>query len=181
VTAPTNVFGRPKGMVAILETSVLVRAWLSPASAPNPSRRAMLLAGVAYDSYTSPVILDEVQEVLARPRFGADPTQVRRWLDTFVRASRQVFPEVIANAGKGAAGVVRGDEADLPILHTAYAATAVGHEVGDALEAARTGGGWCLVPENTRHFTPGWNVHGWQFITASAFLQHLLHRNPGTP
>lgn len=163
-------FGRPKGVVAVLDTSVLVRAWLSPAACPNPSRRIMLLAGVAYDSAASPSILHEVEEVLARPRFGAAPTQVHLWLDAFLRASRQVFPEVIPGGG---AGAIRGDVEDLPVLKTAYAAAA-GEELGDILVAARADGGWFLVSENTRHFTPGWNVHGWQFITAHAFLR-LLH------
>jgi hypothetical protein len=167
-------------VVAILETSVLVRAWLSPAAAPNPSRRAMLLAGVAYHSFTSPPILDEIEEVLTRPRFGADSGQVRLWLDAFVRASRQVFPDVIPFAGTGAAGVVHGDLDDLPILHTAYAATAAGGDVGGVLEAAGAEGGWFLVPENTRLFTPGWNVHGWQFTTAHAFIQRLLARRTRT-
>lgn len=183
MTAPTtsiSSFGHPKGLVAILETSVLVRAWLSPAAAPNPSRRAMLLAGVEYDSFTSPPILDEVEEVLARPRFGADPAHVRLWLDVFVRASRQVFPDLIPIAGTGAVGVVRGDVDDVPILHTAYAATASGAEAGEVLESARDGGGWFLVSENTRHFTPGWNVHGWQFIPAHAFVQRLLARRTRT-
>lgn len=180
MTAPTSSFGRPKGVVAILETSVLVRAWLSPAAAPNASRRAMLLAGVEYDSLTSPPILEELEEVLARPRFGAASAQVRLWLDVFVRASRQVFPELIPIAGTGAVGVVRGDVDDIPILHTAYAATTSGAEVGDVLGAARAGGGWFLVSENTRHFTPGWNVHGWQFISAHAFVQGLLARRTRT-
>jgi len=136
----------------------------------------MLLAGIEYDSFTSPPILEEVEEVLARPRLGADPAHVQRWLDAFVRASRQVFPDFIPIAGTGAARVVRGDTEDLPILHTAYAAAA--GEYPDALEAARSGGGWFLVSENTRHFTPGWNVHGWQFITAHAFVQQLLRRGP---
>ncbi|MBA2451219.1 MAG: hypothetical protein H0V51_24665 [Chloroflexi bacterium] len=82
----TEPFGHPKGVVAVLDTSVLVRAWLSPAAAPNPSRRIAELAGVAYDSFTSPAILDEVEEVLAQPRFGAAPTLVRLWLDVFLRA-----------------------------------------------------------------------------------------------
>jgi predicted nucleic acid-binding protein len=139
VTAPASSFNRPKGIAAILETSVLVRAWLSPAALPNPSRRAMLLAGIAYDSFTSPPILEEVEEVLARPRFGADPAQVRRWLDVYVRASRQVFPELVSIAATGAARVVRGDVDDLPILYTAYAAAAAG-DVADAFAAARVGG-----------------------------------------
>ena len=86
MSAPgTERFGRPKGVVAVLDTSVLVRAWLSPVAPPNPSRRVMLLAGVAYDSFTSPAILDEVEEVLVRPRFGAAAGQIRLWLDAFLR------------------------------------------------------------------------------------------------
>lgn len=171
--ASAGWFVQSKGVVAILETSVLVRAWMSPALAPNPSRRAMLLAGVVYDSFTSPAILEEVEDVLGRPRFGADAAQVRRWLDAFVRASRQVFPEAIPANG---AGAVRGDLDDLPVLHTAYAAAAAGEEFHDVFQVARRDGGCFLVSENTRHFTPGWNVHGWQFITAHAFLQRLRER-----
>lgn len=65
----------------------MLGGWLSPAAAPNPSRRIAELAGVAYDSFTSPAILDEVEEVLAQPRFGAAPTLVRLWLDVFLRGS----------------------------------------------------------------------------------------------
>jgi hypothetical protein len=72
------------------------------------------------------------------------------------------------------AGAVRGDLEDLPVLKTAYAVAAAGEELGEVLVAARTDGGWFLVSENTRHFTAGWIVHGWRFITAHAFLG-LLH------
>lgn len=166
-------FGRPKGVIAVLDTSVLVRAWLSPVVPPNPSRRVMMLAGVAYDSFASPAILDEVEEVLARPRFGAISGQVRLWIDAFVRASRQVFPELIPGED---AGAVRGDVEDLPVLKTAYAVAAAGEEFGAILTAARSDGGWFIVSEDTRHFTPGWNVHGWQFITAHVFLRLLTGR-----
>jgi hypothetical protein len=131
----------------------------------------MLLAGVAYDSFTSPAILDEVEDVLARPRFGA-AGQVRHWLDAFLRASRQVFPALIPGDD---ARALRGDVEDLPVLKTGYAVAAAGEEFGDILAAARAGGGWFIVSEDTHHFTPGWNVYGWQFITAHEFLQ-LLHR-----
>jgi hypothetical protein len=57
--------------------------------------------------------------------------------------------------------------------------TAAGQELHDTLQAARADGGWFLVSENTRHFTPGWNVHGWRFITAHVFLKRLSQR--GTP
>lgn len=170
---PADWFGRPKGIVAVLDTSVLVRAWLSPTAAPNPSLQALLLAGVVYDSFTSPAILEEVEEVLVRPRFGADPARVRKWLDAFVRASRQVFPQTIPTVS---AGVVRGDVDDLPVLHTAYAATATGDDAPGVLQAAGEDGGWFLVSANTRHFTPGWNVHGWRFIATTDFMQRLRQR-----
>ena len=167
---------RPKGVVAVLNTSTLVRAWLSREDNPSPARDVMRLAGQAYDSFTSPAILDETEEVLVRPRFGASRGQVRLWLDAFLRMSRQVFPEVIPGSNPAAIG---GDLEDLPVLNTAYAAAVGGEGVGEVLAAARLSAGWFIVSENTRHFPPGRNVHGWQFITAHAFLR-LLHSR-GSP
>lgn len=114
----------------------------------------MRLAGQAYDSFTSPAILEEVEDVLVRPRFGASRGQVRLWLDAFLRVSRQVFPEIIPG---GDPAVVGGDPDDLPVLNTAYAAA---------------GGG----AENTRDFSPGRNVYGWRFVTAYTFLRVLRRR-----
>lgn len=171
--ARAEAFGSPKGVLAVLDTSVLIRAWLSAVAPSNPSRRVMLLAGVVYDSFTSPAILDEVENVLARPRFGAPTGDVRIWIDSYLRASRQVFPEAIPGEDTGA---VRGDVDDLPVLKTVYAVAAAGEELGEVLVTARLDGGWFLVSENTRHFTPGWNVHGCQFITSHAFLGLLLSR-----
>ena len=75
-TASDPSFSVPRGILAVLDSSVLVRGWLSSAQVPNPLRRVMLLAGVVYDSFTSPAIVGEVEEVLTRPRIGADPDQV---------------------------------------------------------------------------------------------------------
>ena len=36
---PGEIFGRPKGIAAVLDTSVIVRAWLSPNANPNAARR----------------------------------------------------------------------------------------------------------------------------------------------
>lgn len=165
---------RPKGIVSVLDTSTLVRAWLSREANPSPARDVMRLAGQAYDCFTSPAILDEVEEVLRRPRFGAAPGQVRLWLDAFLRVSRQVFPEMIPG---GDPATVGGDVKDLPVLHTAYAAATSGAEAGEVLAAARLDRGWFIVSENTRHFPPGRNVHGWQFITAHEFLLLLRRRS----
>jgi predicted nucleic acid-binding protein len=164
---------QPKGIVAVLDTSTLIRAWLSHADRPNAALELMLKAAQAYDSFTSPTILDEVEDVLLRPRIAASRASARRWLDAFLRSSRQVFPEAIPGGDPRAVG---GDLEDLPVLHTAYAATVAGPDVAEVLATARADGGWFLVSENTRHFPPGQNVYGWQFTTASRFLQTLQRR-----
>src|SRR5579884_1252433 len=133
----------------------------------------MRLAGHLYDSFTSPAIIEEVQEVLARPEFGGYRSSINSWLDDFVRASRQMFPEDITQGG---ARIVHGDTTDLPILHTAFAVNAAGAEFAAILEAAQDDGGWFLVSENTRDLSPGWNVYGWQFTTAAGLLARLLRR-----
>lgn len=161
------------GVVAVLDTSVLVRAWRSTAAAPNASRRVVLLAGVAYDSFTSPAILGEVAEVLARPRFGATPGQVHTWLDALVRASRQVFPESIPGTDASAVG---GDLDDLPILKTAYAVFAAASEYPDVIDQARGWAGFFLVSENSTDFVPGRNNHGFRFVRVHRFLDLLLSR-----
>jgi hypothetical protein len=173
-TPSESAVWRPKGFVAVLGTSTLVRAWLSREAKPSPARDVMRLAGVAYDSFTSPPILDEVEAVLLRPRFGIDRGHVRLWLDAFLRLSRQVFPQIIPGGDPAAVG---GDVADLPVLHTAYAIAASGEQAEEVLAVARLHSGWYLVSENTRHFPPGRIVHGWQFATAQAFL-HLLRDRP---
>jgi hypothetical protein len=71
---------------------------------------------------------------------------------------------------------VGGDVGDLPVLRTAYAANVAGEEVAEILEAARNDGGCFIISENTRHFVPGRNVYGWEFITAAGFLRLLVRR-----
>lgn len=133
----------------------------------------MRLAGQGYDAFISPAILDELEEVLQELRFNVPVARVRTWYDDFLRSCRQVFPETIPGGDPRAVG---GDLRDVPVLHTAYAATVAGSAAVDALEAARADGGWFIVSENTRHFPPGHNVYGWEFTTASSFLQLLLRR-----
>jgi hypothetical protein len=133
----------------------------------------MLWAGVLYDSFTSPAILDETREVLARPRFGAAPEAVDRWLDAFVRASSQAFPQVAPGGNQGA---VRGDLDDMPILETAFAAYATAPEHHPVIAHAQVTGGLYLVSENTTDFVPGRNVHGFRFIRAAEFRRFLMIR-----
>lgn len=167
-----EVFSQPRGVAAILDTSVFVRAWLSPTANPNAARRVMLLAGAAYDAFVSPSVLEETERVLARPDFGFPPHRTRVWIDGFVRYSRQTFPDLIPGESAEAVG---GDVGDVPILKTAYA-TNVGGEFTQVLEAARRDSGCFIVSENTRHFVPGRNVYGWELVTAAVFLRLLVRR-----
>lgn len=172
IDAGDQISWRPKGVVAVLDTSIHVRAWLSPRDRPNPSLRVMLLAGVVYDSLTGPAVLEEVEEVLVRPRFSGTAQAVRVWLDAFLRASHQVFPEAVPVDDPRAVG---GDVDDLPILRTAYAALTA-RELVEVLASARTDGGWFIVSEDIHHFVPGQNVYGWEMITSRAFLRTLVRR-----
>ena len=163
---------QPKGIIAVLDTSTLVRAWLSRPPGRTPAVEIVRAAGRRYDSFTSPAILAEVEEVLERPRFGASRAAVRLWLDRFVRLSRQVFPESFPDVD---AGPVHADLSDLPVLRTALAVPAT-QEFAPIAAAARADGGWFLVSENTRDFMPGRNVWGWRFTTAHGFWQVLRAR-----
>lgn len=79
----------PKGLVAVIDTSVLVAARTTMAGELSPSRQVVASAGVLYDSFTSPEILQEVEGVLARPRFGYSVAETQGWLEVFLRHSRQ--------------------------------------------------------------------------------------------
>lgn len=155
----------PKGLVAVLDTSVLVAARLSKAERPTSSREVLRLAGILYDSFTSPAILEEVEEVLARPRFGVPVDETRRWLDVFVRQSRQVDPGLVPGSY---ASAVHSDEKDSPVLRTALAVNL--HEGGQrAIATAKTGRG-CFIVSWDRDFAPGRSFWGWTFIRPDAFL-----------
>lgn len=159
---------RPKGAVAVLDTSVLIRAYLSPAGNPNASEMVTLLAGLAYDSFTSPPILTEVETVLARPRFGIPAARTRIWLDNFVRMSRQVNPSAIPGDYAAALGH---DEKDNPILKTALAVNL--HEDGQRAIGSAVIDLGCFIVSTDDDFAPGRNVWGWAFIRPHAFLALL--------
>jgi predicted nucleic acid-binding protein len=171
--------GPPTGIVAVLDTSVLVRAWRRPDETQAPSRRIVRAAGLAYDSFTSHDILDEAVGVLARPQFGLPADLVRRRMDTFVRASRQVFAELIPGGDPAAVG---GDADDLPVLKTALAVYAAASEYPEVVARAREpGGGFFLVSENTSDFPPGRTSHGFTFVRAHDFLEMLATRGADGP
>jgi predicted nucleic acid-binding protein len=139
---------QPKGLIAVLDTSTLIRAWLARPGRPSPAADVMRLAGRTFDSFTSPAILEEVETVLGRPRFGATDRAVRVWVDAFLRNSRQVFPQAIPGE---AAAVVHGDLADVPILKTAYA---VPVEFPEVAAAARADAGGSSYPRTPPTFRP---------------------------
>lgn len=157
----------PKGLIAVLDTSVFVSARLSVVDPPSTNRLIFQAAGSLYDSFTSPAIYREVEAVLARPRFGIPKEETRTWLDVFIRASRQVDPAWIP----GVFAPVLRDYKDSPILSTALAVPY--HEEGAiAYEVAQKRFG-CYIVSLDRHFTEGWTVHGWTFIRPGSFWQQL--------
>lgn len=161
----------PKGAVAVLDTSILVRAFLSRQDDPSPSRLVLELAGRLYDSFTSEAILRETLDTLTGRRFNVASEQVTRWLAPFVRVSRQVDPEQVPG---DFAAALHGDEADNPILKTALALY-VDPDGQAAIQAAMADLG-CYVVSVDNDFSPGRNVWGWTFIRPHVFLGLLRAR-----
>ncbi len=159
----------PKGLVAVIDTSVLVAARLSTAERPTSSREVVRLAGVLFDSFTSPAILDETEAVLARPRFGIPAAETRRWLDVVLRHSRQVDPSLVPGSY---AAAVRHDEKDSPVLRTALAVNL--HEEGQRSIAVATSGHGCFIVSWDRDFVPGRNFYGWTFSRPDGFHDLLV-------
>jgi len=154
----------PKGLVAVLDTSVLVAAYLSMAREASPTLNIVRSAGLRYDSFTSPAILEETERVLIRPRLGASLRDARVWLDAFLRRSRQVNCFAIPGDYSEAVG---GDEKDNPVLLTALAVNL--HEEGQrALTEADNRHGRFIVTGD-KHFKEGHVVWGWRFIRPDPF------------
>jgi predicted nucleic acid-binding protein len=159
----------PKGVVAVVDTSVLVAARITVAGESSPSRQVVSSAAVLYDSFTSPEILEEVEGVLARPRFGYPVAETRKWLDVFLRHSRQVDPESVPGDYSAALG---DDEKDNPVFKTALAVNL--HEEGQvAVENAKSRYG-CFLVSMDRDFEEGRTVWGWKFIRPASFWRLLL-------
>lgn len=165
---------KPKGIVAVIDTSVFVAARVSSAGNLSSARQVVRFAGLVYDSFTSPGILQEVEDVLARPRFGYPVAETRRWLEVFLRHSRQVDPAFVPGDYSAA---LHADEKDNPIFKTALAVNL--HEEGQvALADAKCRYG-CFLVSKDRDFEEGRNVWGWEFIRPETFWQLLLSQNGG--
>jgi putative PIN family toxin of toxin-antitoxin system len=127
----------------VLDTNVLVSAFLNPTGAPAQVL-TLLMAGelkLLFDER----ILAEYAEVLARPRFGLDPTDV-------ADVARQLEADgerVVASPSTAQLA----DEDDLPFL-----------------EVALSGKADALVTGNARHFPEGLGV---VVLSPRALLQQL--------
>jgi predicted nucleic acid-binding protein len=162
----------PKGVVAVIDTSVLIAARITMAGETSPSRQVVGSAGILYDSFTSPEILEEVEAVLARPRFGYSVAETRKWLELFLRHSRQVDPASVPGDYSAA---LDDDEKDNPVFKTALAVNL--HEEGQvAVENARSGYG-CFLVSMDSDFAEGRNVWGWKFTRPESFWRLLLSRD----
>lgn len=162
----------PKGLVAVIDTSVLVAARTTMAGELSPSRQVVASAGVLYDSFTSPEILQEVEGVLARPRFGYSVAETQGWLEVFLRHSRQVDPASVPGDYSAALG---NDEKDNPIFKTALAVNL--HEEGQVAVAKAKSRYGCFLVSKDRDFEEGRNVWGWKFIQPESFWRLLMSRD----
>ena len=160
---PRSVWA-PKGLVAVLDTSVHVAAALSGDPARSPAQLVQEAAGYGYDSFTSPDILNEVEEVLRRLGFRKN---IRRWIDQFGRMSRQVNPRQLVG---DYSALVGHDVEDDPIIKTALSVLYHDPEGQEAVEMARHKSGCYIVTTNTRDFPEGRYLYGWTCIRPHRFV-----------
>ena len=132
-------------MRIVLDTNVLVSAFLKPAS--DAARVLRLVLQRDLDIVLNDHILAEYMEVLSRPRFGLDQRKVREVLD-YLRSVGTVAPAV-------AASFRLPDPDDEPFL-----------------EAAVGGRAQFLVTGNKRHF-PGRRCKGVKVVGPKELFREL--------
>lgn len=132
-------------MRIVLDTNVLVSAFLKPAS--DAARVLRLVLQRDLEIVLNDHILAEYIEVLSRPRFGLDQRKVREVLD-YLRSVGTVAPAV-------AASFRLPDPDDEPFL-----------------EAAVGGRAQFLVTGNKRHF-PGRRCEGVKVVGPKEFFREL--------
>ena len=141
-------------MKVVLDTNVLVSGLLNPSGSPGRVLDLVMAAEVTllYDDR----ILAEYREVLLRPRFGFDPSDVEALLDFLVSEGEQVVSAPLP--------IILPDPDDLPFLEVA---------VAGLVSALVTGNGQHFIPvspspsgaEGVRVCAPAdlialWQAHG---------------------
>lgn len=133
-------------MRVVVDTNVLVSAMLSPHAPPAGVVRLVLQGDLVL--LHDPRILAEYAEVLARPRFGFDPDDVRAVIQGLDRTGEGVFAVPLK--------VKLPDPDDPPFLEVAAAGRA------DA-----------LVTGNPRHYRPSSGRHDVRILTPRELLDLL--------
>jgi uncharacterized protein len=129
----------------VLDTNVLVSAFLKPRS--NPARILRLVLQGDVEIAVNESILQEYLRVLERPKFAIEMDDVRFILDT-IRATGFPSPALAKT------------------LHLPHRADEI------LLEAALAARADALVTGNARHF-PSEDCHGQRVLTSQAFLSFL--------
>ncbi len=132
-------------MKVVLDTNVLVSAFLTPPSKPAKILRMILQGNI--DIVINEHILSEYYEVLTRPKFDLDPGNIQTVL-SFIRSAG-------INAPVLSKSFTLPDESDVPFLEAALAASAD-----------------VLITGNTRHF-PEDCCKDQTIMTPAEFLERL--------
>ncbi len=133
-------------MRVVIDTNVLVSGIINPHGPPGRIVDAILSETITalYDDR----ILSEYREVLMRPIFGFDSTDVETILDFIEAAGEHITA--------GEVDVILPDSTDLPFLEVAMAGAA------DA-----------LISGNLKHFKPRRGQHNVDVSTPAEFLRRL--------
>ena len=136
-------------MKIVLDTNVIVSAFLKPQSIPAKILRLILQEEIQL--VANAAILAEYQEVLERPKFFLNQSRVQIILE-YLRY-RSIFADALPET------LTLPDPGDIPFLEAAIAAQA------DA-----------LVTGNVKHF-PKSKCRGLQILSPAAFLRYLNEVN----
>ncbi len=132
-------------MKIVLDTNVIVSAFLKPQSVPAKTLRLILQEEILL--VANEAIFSEYQEVLQRPKFSLDQQSVMVVLDYLRQIS--IYADALPEA------LTLSDPGDIPFL-----------------EAAIAGQADVLVSGNVKHF-PKSKCKGQKVLSPTGFLQYL--------
>ncbi|MDP9353130.1 MAG: putative toxin-antitoxin system toxin component, PIN family [Chloroflexota bacterium] len=141
-------------MRIVLDTNVLVSAFISPHGPPAQVVRMVLQGDVA--ALHDARILAEYREVLARPKFGFEPEEIEEVVGQIGRAGETVFARPLT--------VELPDPDGLPFLEVAVA-----------------GGAELLVTGNARHYLPVRGQHNVPIASPAELVARIAGRRGHGP
>ena len=133
-------------IIVVYDTNILISAFIGK-GAPYEALKAVY--GGKVRLVISPEILLELEDVLSRPKFHYNKSQIRKMITIIVQASTVIEPDTKVN-------LVKNDQTDNKII-----------------EAAIDGKAKYIVTGDTRHLLPLKRVGNIKIVSVNEFLKKL--------